>query len=193
VARRTRVAAAVVALGIPMAVVAGAQPAWACSCVPADFGAQTARADVIFSGRVVGGGRPGGFLSSSADPTIWTVAVDRVYKGQAQERQEVVTAESEASCGYEFVVGRHYLVLAQHSDSSDSELVTNLCSGTRLVNQRPVPASLGPGTRPVVNGGVDGDAGVAGRAVAIGAGVAGGVALLLLGLTILRRRGRSLP
>jgi hypothetical protein len=187
--RRTQVAAAVVALGMSVFVLAGAQPAWACSCVPADFGAQAARADAVFSGRVA----ERDWLDDVLNSSTWTVAVDRVYKGQAQERQGIVTAASEASCGYEFVVGESYVVLAQRPEASDSELATNLCSGTRLLSQRPVPASLGPGTQPVADAGADGDASAAGRVVAVGAGVAGGLALVLWGLTVLRRRGRSSP
>lgn len=188
-ARRTQVAAAVVMLGIPMLVLAGAPSAWACSCVPMGFDAQVARADVIFSGRVVE--RSDGFLGIGSASTRWTLNAATVYKGRAQEQQEVATASSEASCGYEFVVGESYLVLAQRPKESDLGLDTNFCSGTRPTGQEPVPDSLGPGTEPA--GAVDGEAMPAGQAVAIGVGVAGGVALVLWGLTIVRRRGRSSP
>lgn len=193
------------AVGVPLALVGSAPDALACSCVSSPLSARVDRHDVVFAGRAVARAPESvSEVASSADPVTWTFTVDRVYKGAPREPQPVVTARSEASCGFEFEAGRTYLVLGTEQADGTGVLSTGLCDGTQDLPAVP-PAdieSLGPGaapattaapTAPPVAGAVA--APVAGSTwwplpllAGLGTLLAGG----LVGIAVVRRRrGRS--
>ncbi len=104
-------------------------PASACSCAGEPLAGQVARADAVFTGRLlsreVGGG------SSSADPALHVFAVDTVWKGSVAAEQGVVSAASGASCGLELSGDGPFLVLATRSAELDEgQLAADLCGGT---------------------------------------------------------------
>jgi len=125
----------VLVIGVAVvAVLAGAQPAGACSIalpVPTDD-ELLAQADLVFEGVAVALEEPTttSTVLSSADPVTWTFSVERVVKGAAPASQQVVTARSEASCGFTFVVGHRYRVYAEEGPTG---FTTSLFSGTREI------------------------------------------------------------
>jgi hypothetical protein len=148
--------------------VGAAQPAHACSCVAFTDDQAFGRADVVFEGRVVRHSAP--VVGSSNGPALWTFAVDRVYKGTAGSRQGVVSARMSPSCGLDPPRDTALIVFARRRPQpfeprvAGTTLYANLCSGTRPLGDRAVPASFGrsraplPGERGVVDIGVtDGD------------------------------------
>lgn len=87
-----------------------AGPASACTCVRIDDDAAFASSSMVFVGTVLEKreppgrtvpGDPGGRVFSSTDPATWVFAVERVYKGEVGDTQQVVSATSGASCGLE--------------------------------------------------------------------------------------------
>ena len=112
-------------------------PGWACSCgVPGGNVAKsfTKSADVVLVGTVTDREPPPpDEIMSTSDPATYTVAVERVLKGEAAATAEVLSAVSGASCGLEGIeIGAEYVVFA-HLEGGD--LWANACGGTQ-------PASL---------------------------------------------------
>ncbi|MGH3928812.1 MAG: hypothetical protein ACRDTF_02395 [Pseudonocardiaceae bacterium] len=134
--KRSLMAGVVLTLSVPLLMVTSAPDALACSCAAMAFPTQIERADIVFAGRVIERKEAAGVLVGSGDAVTWTFAVDRLHKGAARDEHEVVSARSEATCGFEFEVGRAYLVFAseQSSDGADS-MVTGLCDGTRRLSE----------------------------------------------------------
>ena len=146
------------ALGVLLGL-GGSGVAQACSCVGFTDDEAFDAADVVFVGSVVGVDDPG-MVGSSLDPKRYTVQVSEVYKGEASERQDVVTAVEGASCGADLgggpwlVFGRA-VVDGQEStegepDARTGDVRTSLCSGNRAVGVSVVPASFGSARAPVV-------------------------------------------
>ena len=73
----------------------------ACSCVSFTDVEAFAAADVIFTGTLDEIITPTGDTSASNDPERFVFDVAEVFKGEAFERQSVVTARDGASCGLE--------------------------------------------------------------------------------------------
>jgi hypothetical protein len=113
----------------------GNQPgAFACSFLaPRDPEAQMRedfrRAAAVFVGIATNQRDPNAESSvrSSGDPIIWTFDVESVQKGRTGDPQEVSSAMSGISCGFEFQLGRRYQVFAEERDG---ELHTYLGKGT---------------------------------------------------------------
>ena len=104
-----------------------------CSCVPPGPPREAlARADAVFSGRVVSVGEPRG--EDPGDPGRPHVEVRivpaRRWKGAAADTVTVRTPPNGAVCGYAFEVGREYLVYADGAEGADG-LRVYLCSRTR--------------------------------------------------------------
>lgn len=129
--RRILIVVVLVALAVPVV----ASPCWACSCATSgnaeqDRRDQAERADLVFTGvakgqRVIDEGDP----EYQGDESIGTrFRVGRTYKGHPGRWVTVSTTANEASCGYNFEVGKRYTVFA---DESRGEYSTNLCSGTK--------------------------------------------------------------
>ena len=121
---------ALVLLGAGWAV---APAASACSCVAATTAEQVERADVVFTGTLVSREVvprvPG--LRSSDDPAVHVFAVQTVLKGTASARQEVVSADSSASCGLALAGDGPFLVHAgEDPGGPPGQLTATLCGGT---------------------------------------------------------------
>jgi len=118
----------------------------ACSCVPQTGAQQAARADVVFGGTVTVIEPPiTGLTFSSADPMSIRFSVDAVYKGDATRTYWVSSARSGASCGFEFLVGKRYMVFAR---LSGDRVETDLCSGTLQGGIDPASVGLPAGRAP---------------------------------------------
>ena len=110
-----------------LALLAGAEPAHACSCAPSGSPAEALeRADAVFAGEVTAIRRLGHppFRLSSADPVAVEFRVNQVWKGPIQDTQTVETEVSGISCGYEFKEGQHYIVYTSEGSR------TGLCTRT---------------------------------------------------------------
>lgn len=105
---------------------------------------------VVFSGRAIERTEEAaGIFVSGGDPVTWTFAVDRLHKGAARDEQEVVSARSEVTCGFVFVVGRAYLVFASEQPSDGAgRMATGLCDGTRRLSEVPADNMKTLGVRP---------------------------------------------
>ena len=127
----------------------GCSPALACSCVDDDLSVQYARADAVFTGRLVSREveHPGWPLVSSSDPAVHVFAVEAVQKGQVRERQAVLSPDSSASCGLELQGEGPFLVLAERAD--DGQYEATLCGGTAaLTDQKQAEVQALVGTPP---------------------------------------------
>ena len=97
-----------------------APAASACSCVGGTTAGYAARADAVFSGRLVDREVVGG-------TALHVFAVDTVYVGEVSARQGVVSAASGASCGLELTGDGPFLVFATREGD---RLAAGLCGGT---------------------------------------------------------------
>ncbi|HLE58325.1 MAG TPA: hypothetical protein VJA85_01630 [Candidatus Limnocylindria bacterium] len=125
---------AVAALGIgPVATVL------ACTCMQLGAGEALANAQVAFTGVVARVEDPNsGPIISSADPIIYTFAVEEALKGEPGSAPQVVSARESASCGMTFAVGQRWTVYADVGGGG--RLETGLCSGNELLAEDvPVP------------------------------------------------------
>ena len=57
--------------------------------------------------------------------------VDQYWKSQLTNRVVVYTASDGATCGFDFQIGRHYLVYCR---SAGTNLVTTICDRTKPIN-----------------------------------------------------------
>ena len=151
-------------------------PAYACSCGGSPEAELAQHAEVIFTGTVV------------ADETnqwrqtrTFTVAVDRVYKGEATATQVVSTHASGASCGLEISGPGPFLIFA---DREGSTLTANLCGGTRAGS---APASMGAGHAPLPDAVPDARMG---RWMPLVGLVLAATAAAVVGVSLIRRRSR---
>jgi hypothetical protein len=119
-------------------------PVQACDCALRSEQEVFSAADAVFTGTVTVRFEPTtGPRDGSSDPIAWTIAVDNIAKGTVTDPQTVISAASEASCGFEFTIGKPYQVYAQRVGTT---LETDLCSGTRAVGGAspavPLPTGL---------------------------------------------------
>ena len=111
-------------------ILASERIAEACSCLPAQCGS-AAGYDAVFEATVVnieGPAPRADGMMSSADPVTVRLREVRALRGYAQA--QVVTAASSVSCGYEFRVGRRYLIFASRR-AEDGQLAVGACGLTR--------------------------------------------------------------
>lgn len=111
--------------------------ACACSCAEMPTERAFAEADVVFVGRVVDRTVDRGFpwlVRSSADKAVWTFEVTATYKGDGVRRQEIVTADSGASCGLELSGPGPFVVYgtrdAAEPAPEEGQYAANLCGGS---------------------------------------------------------------
>ncbi|RJE86885.1 hypothetical protein D3P07_17030 [Paenibacillus sp. 1011MAR3C5] len=109
----------------------GPERASACSCaLLGSVNEAKQNNDVVFDGTVKVKKEPVRLFSkSSADPVTWTFEVHEIWKGKVSPTIAVTSAQSSASCGYEFQEGSRYVVYARNSGES---LDVSLCSRTAL-------------------------------------------------------------
>lgn len=127
-------------------------PTQACSCAengPPDESLRWSAA--VFSGEVVKIVDTNRFkwIRSSADLVEFHFKVDQVWKGPVNSEVVVYSAQSSASCGYEFSLNDVYLVYA---GENDGKLTASLCSRTtHMANAQEDLMVLGVGMDPVDN------------------------------------------
>lgn len=113
------------------------QVTYACSCVvsPSPLEAMEKSA-AVFEGTVVSIKEKFKIMQSSADPVRVTFQVGARWKGEMGERVTVTTAQSGASCGFEFTKGERYIVYAGVEEvegtGGTAKLTVSLCSRTAL-------------------------------------------------------------
>src|SRR5512143_3669466 len=99
-------------------------PAAACSCAEMPFEAARAGAAAIFEARVAS-------IDDGPDGTRHVhLDVVQTWLAAEHEHVEVVTASTEAACGFTFAVGSSYLVYASGVEGDAYRV--SLCSRTRL-------------------------------------------------------------
>jgi hypothetical protein len=105
-----------------------ASDASACSCVPVNLERDLPRADGAFVGTLLERREPPpAAVQSSADPVTLVFRVEQVYKGDIENRIEVVTARDGASCGLEVGVGQRVgLLLDRDGDAWRSGLCSQV-------------------------------------------------------------------
>src|SRR4051812_17805819 len=74
----------------------------ACSCEPISVAEGFARAEAVFSGKVI-----------SAERARWVFAVGSIWKGEVAERVVLRDALSLTSCASSFSLGERYVVFAR--------------------------------------------------------------------------------
>jgi hypothetical protein len=133
-----------------VALFAGPQPAWACSCMmPPQPPQSFADAAAVFSGRVTGISNPvqlplvpqilNTWASWTGSPAPYnfydrqvTFAVSDSWKGVESTTVTVETGQGGADCGYVFSTGQQYVVYA-HSFQG-AALQTNICTRTAALS-----------------------------------------------------------
>ena len=169
--------------------------AMACSCIEEEAAAQLARADAVFTGRVVEREEPVAvrvpLLEGGDHHVQWTFDVEGVEKGDVHAVQPVQSGASSAACGFEFSLGSHYRVLAERADGGG--LVTGLCHGTTAVAAGDAvagdPPAAAPGQEPPAA-----NPQTAGSWLPVAAVSAGGLFVLAVAAAVaLRRSGRFSP
>jgi hypothetical protein len=146
--RSLRVTLAVVLSGIVWIGGAGGTAA-ACSCGQLTNDGALKLATDVFIGRLE-------VIDDSAefdqpDRVLYVMAVDGVVKGEAYERQAVVTSQRGGACGAEMTIDSSYAIFAIRRNGD--ELFTSLCSGNRLASVEAIGDSLGTVGAPITGDG----------------------------------------
>ena len=135
---------ALTVLLVAAAIHASTDQTHACSCVPPPSPQEAlAKSEAVFAGKVVAvsGLPPGGY--NSTDPRVVAFKVSAVWKGPSYETMFITTPLSGASCGFDFIEGKSYIVYAWNG------VDVLLCSRTKLSdNARDDFATLGEGSSP---------------------------------------------
>jgi len=109
-----------------------AKPVQACSCLrPPEAPVALKEAGAVFVGKVTG-------IEREKDGLRVTMEVDRAWKGITAKSVIVKTASDSAMCGYNFEIGKSYLVYTHATKAADGkqpELATNICTRTCHIDQ----------------------------------------------------------
>lgn len=104
---------------------------FACDCgFEPDYVKALEKSDVVFDGIVSSKKAPSRTRfgeTSSAALVAWTFQVNGSWKGEIPEKYTVYSAQASPSCGYEFEVGKRYIVFG--SNDYD-KMKVSLCSNT---------------------------------------------------------------
>lgn len=143
---RILLAASVLLVAVGSFSVASAPPAGACRCSPPTDQAAFDGADAVFTGTL-------GDVVRSTHAARFLFDVDKVFKGEVDAIQTVVTEAHGASCGLEISGPGPFVVIAftestMTSGADDGELSSHLCSGTRALADREWTVGV-PGRTPV--------------------------------------------
>jgi MYXO-CTERM domain-containing protein len=129
-------------------------PAQACSCLPPPTPEESlGKASVVFEGIArmsqPSAGAITGFVQGDAIPaTRVSFEVKRRWKGDVTATFAVLTPDSSATCGRDYLQGATYIVYAQRQ--SDGAVFDLLCSRSRQVESATDDlAKLGAGTPPL--------------------------------------------
>ena len=178
----------------------------ACSCAISTPTENASRAVLVAEG-VVGAVDAPADPTSSTDPRIFAVALERVWKGEAARTIEVTTPNNSASCGLDNVTeGMRIIVFATHTDVMGEPIEgwgSILCDGTGPVDETvtaELTTALGEPRAPAPDAQVDpapqggGEDGkgetIGGEWLAFGLGAAGLVALAAVGIVLVTVRRR---
>ena len=103
----------------------------ACTCAVQSEKQAFASADVVLVGVIVGRHDPtfGAPVISTGDAIVYTVWVEDVLKGEAEDRVEVSSARTSASCGLEMSEGQRWRLYAHR----DGGLHVGACSRNELL------------------------------------------------------------
>lgn len=164
------------------------QVTYACSCViPPSPLESMEKSTAVFEGTVTSVKKSSKLVQSSGDPMYVTFLTGAHWKGELGEQVTVSTAQSSASCGFEFTKGERYLVYARgETEGADgtgganggaegtdgtkgvdgkAKLTVSLCSRTALysnaqedLNELGAGMSVGSPTEPPGGAGDDGTA-----------------------------------
>lgn len=126
-----------------------APPAYACPRPVRPLPAQLEAAGSVFSGTVTAvTGTPG----TGTEPVTYTVAVDRVFKGEVQAQTRVVSPATVARCGLQGVERRRtYLFVTSGTGAESLDATSEL--GTRRLSaqvRKQVIDTLGVGRLPLI-------------------------------------------
>lgn len=105
----------------------GAKETFACSCVPRDQATNNdfQKATAVFTGRVLSVQR-----KENAENVTVKLTIQKYWKGKVSNEIKIVTASNSAACGFNFEVGKDYLVYATETNG---KLSTNNCSRTAQI------------------------------------------------------------
>ena len=185
---------AIVAALVAVATLAAASgTACACSCAELTVEEALRNSAAVFVGTLREVRGPTVSLSSS-DPSRFVFDVEAVYKGGVHEVQSIVSASDGASCGLEVNVGERALVFAHGSGQSsllDGEYAAGLCDGTRVISGSALPPLLGAPIAMLPGSSVVGEDDSIPSVVVRNWYWVVGFAVLLGGVTIIRRRRHS--
>lgn len=162
-------------------------PSWACSCATQPTAALVERADTIVDGTLV-------WTSTNGIERTYSLAIDRVFKGKAAQREKVLTQASEAACGLgNLATDERYLffIKGEHLGT----MSTGLCNGSGPYDAAvasEVEAITGPPTGPTElfappMGAIDEDP-IEGTSVTTVVGTTVVIAAVIGGLLWLRRK-----
>jgi len=171
-----------------------ATPASACSCAAATTKQYFDDADAVFTGSLVSRTvtHPDSKVHSSGDPALHVFAVDEVFKGDVHQQQGVVSADQGGSCGLELSGKGPFVVFASRPADGGTTLTADLCGGTApaaAALEADLGALTGASARPLAGDDVPRLAGAEPATSWVPAlAVAGGLALVLLGIFRMRRR-----
>ena len=123
--------------------------AYACSCaMPPEPRDALERASTVFSGMVVDVKEE--IASGGLTRRAVTFDVMSSWKGANQAQMVVRTGMNDADCGFNFEVGKPYIVYTYDDDTGNPN--TGLCDRTKLLTVAGEDiAKLGPGKQPVAN------------------------------------------
>ena len=122
---------------------------FACSCIETNESLSQKvekafiEADLIITGAVIGikkfNERK---FTYSGNPTIYEFEITKTIRGKVKkEIIEIVSAESDASCGYSFEIGKSYLVYTRKSNEFSSktknefDYITSLCDRNQKIKK----------------------------------------------------------
>jgi hypothetical protein len=122
---------------------------FACSCIETNESLSKKvekafiQADLIISGTVIGTKKfNNGKYMFSGNPIIYEFEITKTIKGKVKkEIIEIASAESDASCGYSFEMGKSYLVYARKSNEFSSktknefDYTTSLCDRNQKIRK----------------------------------------------------------
>jgi hypothetical protein len=100
--------------------------AQACSCVqPGPPAAEFEQFDAVFTGVVTAFTQPSDFDRKA------TLSLMKVWKGDFNRLDKIYTGPNSAACGYEFQVGKSYVIYAWETDAGHFR--TNICTRTARI------------------------------------------------------------
>ena len=105
-------------------------PAHACSCDTPPFELAISISDAVFSGKALEVELVENTEYPEFPHKIFTFAMYSCWKGTFQQTIRIMTDYNETACGYEFELGREYLVYSTFDQNPVEGLWTGICGRT---------------------------------------------------------------